>query len=208
MKQFRGTRVDETLAEIADPAHTCLVVWDVQNGLVGRVFNKETYLPGLAAFVNEARGRMPVVYTLITPLPRGFQSGWNIYSQMRRMGVSDPEQLPVFMAPGSPEREIPGEVKPASGDIVLEKSTPNIFLGTNFETLLRNRGITTILFTGIATEVGVETSARDAGARGFYPVIVREGVSSMDREAHERSLANLSRQAIVAGMDELKAVWA
>lgn len=65
------------------------------------------------------------------------------------------------------------------------------------------RGITTLIFTGIATEFGVESSARDASNRGFYPVVVSDCVSSMDKEAHERSLKNLDKLAIVKSSGEL-----
>jgi nicotinamidase-related amidase len=101
------------------------------------------------------------------------------------------------MAPGSPDREIPAAVAPGPKDVAFEKSTPNIFLGTNFEAMLRNRDITTILFTGIATEMGVEHSARDASSRGFFPVVVSDCVSSADQAAHERSLTNMARMLIV-----------
>jgi nicotinamidase-related amidase len=116
---------------------------------------------------------------------------------MRRFNVDDVKKLPSFMAPGSQERMIPEAVEPKSSDVVLEKSFASIFLGTNFEFMLRNRSITTILFTGIATEIGIESSARDASNRGFYPVVVSDCVSSMDREAHERSLKNMDKLFIV-----------
>jgi nicotinamidase-related amidase len=101
------------------------------------------------------------------------------------------------MAIGSKEREIPEIVKPQPTDIVLEKSTASIFIGTNFEYMMRNRGVTTLIFTGIATEFGVESSARDASNRGFYPVVVSDCVSSSDKEAHERSLKNMAKLLIV-----------
>jgi nicotinamidase-related amidase len=63
--------------------------------------------------------------------------------------------------------------------------------------MMRNRGVTTLIFTGIATEFGVESSARDASNRGFYPVVVSDCVSSLDKEAHERSLKNLAKLLIV-----------
>ena len=179
------------------------MIWDVQLGLVGRIFDKETYVERLAAFVKKLRGRVHVAYTLITPLPLRLQSGWNLYAMMRRFGVDDPSKLAGFMAKGSPEREVPSELTPEGDDIVIEKSTQNLFVGTNAEMILRNSGIQTLVFTGIATEIGVETSVRDAGARGFYPVVVSDGVSSMDREAHERSLKGLARIGIVATMDEI-----
>ena len=208
MKQYQGVRIYETLAEIVVPAHTCLVIWDVQLGLVGRVFDRETYVARLATFVKKLRGRVQVAYTVITPLPLRLQSGWNIYSMMRRFGIDDPSKLTSFMDKGSPEREVPGELAPEGDDIVIEKSTQNLFVGTNAEMILRNRGVQTLVFAGIATEIGVETSARDASARGFYPVVVSDGVSSMDREAHERSLKSLARIGIVATMDEIFAAIA
>ncbi len=62
--------------------------------------------------------------------------------------------------------------------------------------MMKNRNIKTIIFTGIATEIGVESSARDASNRGFYPVIVEDCVSSMDKDAHNRSLENMKKMFI------------
>ncbi|HXC64597.1 MAG TPA: isochorismatase family cysteine hydrolase [bacterium] len=203
MKHFQGMEIPENLAEIVDPKHSCLVVWDVQLALTGRVFDKDSYLQRLGPFVSALRGRMPVAYTRITPLDLAFQGAWNIYGQMRRMGVDDPAQLKPFLVPGTPPHSIAPEVAPQPGDLVLDKTSPNLFLGTRFETLMRHRGVRTLLFTGISTEVGIETSARDAGARGFFPVVVKDGVSSMDKDAHERSLLSLGRAALVADMAEI-----
>ena len=189
--------VYETLSEILDPGHSCLIVWDVQNGLVDRIFNKEEFIANLKGLVENLRNKMPVVYTLITPLPRKFQSSWNIYNMMSSYNVKEVDKLPNFMPPGSREREIPEAVKPGKNDIMLDKSTASIFIGTNFENMMRNRGITTLIFTGIATEFGIESSARDASNRGFYPVVVSDCVSSMNKDAHERSLRNLDKIAVV-----------
>jgi nicotinamidase-related amidase len=49
----------------------------------------------------------------------------------------------------------------------------------------------------------VESSARDAANRGFYPVVVSDCVSSMDREAHDRSLKNMARLLLVAHSTEV-----
>jgi nicotinamidase-related amidase len=203
MKDFKGISIPESLAEIVDPRQSCLVVWDVQLALAGRVFDKDDYLRRMGPFVAALRARMLVAYTRITPLDLAYQGAWNLYSQMRRMGVDDPAQLKPFLVPGTPAHGIAPEVAPVEGDLVLDKSSANLFLGTRFETLMRHRGVRTLIFTGISTEVGIETSARDASARGFFPVVVRDGVSSMDREAHDRSLQSLSRAAIVADMDSI-----
>ena len=198
-----GIVVYENLAEIVNPAHSCLIVWDVQNGLVDRIFDKEKFIGNLKTLIHDLRGKMPVVYTRITPPPKGFQSSWFLYSMMRRFNVKEVDKIPPFMAPGSREREIREEVKPEEGDVVLDKPAASIFIGTNFENIMRSRGITTLIFTGIATEIGIESSARDASNRGFYPVVVSDCVSSMDKEAHERSLKNLEKLVIVKRSDEI-----
>jgi nicotinamidase-related amidase len=198
-----GIHIYQNLSEIVSPAHSCLIVWDVQNGLVDRIFNKDEFLRTISGFVGTLREKMPVVYTLITPPPKKFQSSWALYSMMRRYNVADPDKLPRFMTPGSKEREIPEAVKPAETDILLDKPTASIFIGTNFENLMRNRGISTLIFSGIATEMGIESSARDASCRGFYPVVVSDCVSSPDKEAHDRSLKNMDKLMIVRSSSEV-----
>ena len=73
MKTVHGVEIYENLKETVDPVHTCLVVWDVQVGLVNRIFNKDAFLSSLKPLLEGVRGRMPIVYTLITPLPLAYQ---------------------------------------------------------------------------------------------------------------------------------------
>jgi nicotinamidase-related amidase len=192
------------LKEIVDPVHTCLVVWDVQNALVERIFNKEEFVSHLKVLVERLRGKMPIFYTKITPLKNGFQSSWSYYTTMKNFGISPEEavKMPHFMS--KPEaREIYLEVSPTSEDIVIEKSTASIFVGTDFEQMLRNRGITTIMFTGISTEIGIESSARDASNRGFYTVVISDCVSSSNKELHEFALKVLDKMFIVKNSSEI-----
>jgi len=197
MKDAYGVPVYENLREMIEPQHSCLVVWDVQNGLVDKIFNKNEFTPNLKNLIQGLRKRMPVVYTRITPSPKGFDSSWRYYSMMKRFNIDDIGKLPPFMAIGSHDREILDAVQPEPDDIVLDKHTASIFIGTNFEYMMHNRGITTLIFTGISTEIGVESSARDASNRGFYPVIVSDCVSSADKAAHERSLENMAKILVV-----------
>jgi len=203
MKNTNGIIIYKDLTEIVDPKHSCLIVWDVQNGLVDKIFNKEEFIGNLKFLKKSLRGKMPIVYTLITPVPKEFQSSWSFYSMMRRFNVKEVGELPHFMSPGSKEREIPESLRPEEGDIVLDKPAASIFIGTNFEYMMRNRRITTLIFTGIATEIGIESSARDASNRGFFPVVVSDCVSSMDKDAHERSLKNLNKIVIVRSSAEI-----
>jgi|BEDMetMinimDraft_2_1075160.scaffolds.fasta_scaffold02613_2 nicotinamidase-related amidase len=178
----------EEVKKLIRKDNSVLVVWDVQETLVNSIFNKEEFISKLKELIEAARKySVPIVYTKITPYPDKFQ----------------PRYFRRSFNPG----DIIKEVYPEEGDVVLNKNTPSIFVGTNFELMLRNVGITTIVFTGIATNIGVETSARHAQALGFLPVIAKEAVSSSDKEAHERSLANLSKLMPVLSNKEIIERW-
>jgi nicotinamidase-related amidase len=209
VKTLGKLAIFEHLKEIANPEYTALVLWDCQNALVDHIFNKEEFVADLKALLAAARRRkIPVIYTKIAPLPAGYQSGWGIYQAMKRFGVDDPSKIPVFMKPGSPEAEIAASLAPAEGEVVLNKHSPNIFFGTNFEQLMRFRGVQTILFTGIATEYGIEHSAREAAIRGFYTVVVSDCVSSVDKTAHEMALKILPRMCLVLPSKDILKEWA
>jgi nicotinamidase-related amidase len=157
---------------------SALVVWDVQEALVSSIFNKEEFITNLVRIIEKSRSsNIPIFYSKITPLPEKYESPLRKVSGFGRFEPGD----------------VVKEVYPEKNDTVINKNTASFFIGTNFELMLRNAGINTIFFTGIATEMGVETSARHAQNLGFIPVIIQDAVSSRDKEAHERSLKNLAR---------------
>lgn len=196
------------LADIVAPAHTMLVVWDMQNMLIDRVFNKNEVLSSVGALLQASRKiKVPAVYTKITPLPARFQAPASVAQRMKRMGITDPKQMRSPFGDDPQAMEIAGAIAPLGEDIILNKNTASIFMGTNFDYIARNGGIETLIFTGIATDIGIETSARDALVRGYYVVVVSDGVSSMNREAHDRSLANLSGLCEVVSHRDILNVW-
>jgi nicotinamidase-related amidase len=208
MKTLGNLEIFDNLQEMVDPAHTALVIWDCQNLLVNSIFNREDFLKSLKALLAAARlKKIPVVYTLITPLPPGYQSAWGIYQSMKRFNVDDPAKIPVFLKPGSPEAEIHAELSPVEGDVVINKHSPSIFFGTNFEQLMRGREIKTILFTGISTEMGIEHSARESAVRGFYTIVVSDCVSSPDPTTHEMALTIMQRLMLVVPSQEILKEW-
>jgi nicotinamidase-related amidase len=91
--------------------------------------------------------------------------------------------------------------------VVLNKNTASIFIGTNFEYMARNASLSSMVFTGIATEMGVESSARHALNLGFLPVIAKEAVSSSDKDAHLRSLTNMGKLMPVLSNEEILSAW-
>ena len=196
------------LKDIVAQGRTALLIWDVQNALFDRIFNREAFLKNTKRLIEAARARqIPIIYSKITPLPREYESPFRTYMFMKRLGVDDPEKLPQFMTPGTREAEIQEEIAPRDGDFVFKKHTASIFIGTHFEMMMRQRGVETILFSGISTEIGIASSARDSANRGFYTVVVGDCVSSSDREAHDMTLKILKRLCIVSESEVLIRAW-
>lgn len=198
----------KSLKEIVGTDHTALVIWDVQNALVSSIFNKEEFLQNSKLLIKAARSnKIPIIYTKITPLPGDYESSWGTFMLMRRYGVDDPEKLPQFWKGATPESEIHNEVNPMAGDLIIKKHTPSIFIGTHFENMMRNRGINTILFSGISTDIGIDSSARDSANRGFYTIVVQDCVSSSDKEMHEAALKTLGRICLVLPSKDIMEEW-
>lgn len=180
----------ETIQDILNPEHSILVVWDVQNMLVENIFNKEGFMLNLNRVISKARkSGIPVVYTKITPLPQQYFSPARRYF-MKQMLVRNQSQKQV-------ENPLDLSVVPGENEFVMNKSTANIFAGTPFEMMLKNTRRETVIFTGIATEYGIETSARDTLARGYFPVIINDAVSSNSEDVHFHSLKNMKNHNII-----------
>jgi nicotinamidase-related amidase len=208
MSNQTSPTIHTRLKDIVDPSHTALVVWDVQNLLVERIFNREAFLKDSKSLLDKTRkSQIPIIYTKITPLPREYESPFRTYMFMKRFGVDDPEKVPQFLIPGTPEAEIHPEIFPQKGDLVLDKHTASIFIGTHFEQMMRVKGIQTIIFTGITTEIGIASSARDSANRGFYTIVVEDCVSSPDKEMHEYALKVLKHVCIVSSSEDLMKAW-
>jgi nicotinamidase-related amidase len=204
MQNVNGKTIYSNIEEIVEPKHTVLVVWDVQNMLVNSIFNREEFIANLTMLIDSARkSGIPIFYTAIQFLPPRFQSQAWLYAMNKRFSNQQRQQKP----PTRGDLEL--TIHPRDEEIVINKHTASVFIGTHFEQMIRNATIETIVFTGISTEFGIESSARDAFNRGFYSVIVSDAVSSMDKEAHERSLDNMRKlvSAIVTSRD-ISRIWA
>jgi nicotinamidase-related amidase len=202
MQDIDGKTIYSTVQEIVEPSHTALVVWDVQNLLVDFIFNKEEFIRNINFLINSARKiKIPIFYTSVEKLPNKYESSARLYTYTK-LFASHQKSMPL-----PPEkRDLSLAIKKEQDEILITKHTASIFIGTDFERMIRNAGITTIIFSGISTELG-ESSARDALNRDFYPVIVSDAVSSSDKDAHMRSLQDMERFLTVISTDELASIW-
>ena len=160
MQKIGEKIVYNTNEEILNPSHTALVLWDVLRAFEKIIFNKEEFSKNLNSIVELARkSKIPIFFTSVQTLPKRFESSANIYT-VGKLGF---DRLFEQFAP----EDMDFAIKPKQEEIVINKHTASIFIDTGFERMLRNAGIITVVFTGIATEFGVESSARDAFNEDF-----------------------------------------
>ncbi|WP_369173810.1 isochorismatase family protein [Streptomyces sp. R28] len=74
------------------------------------------------------------------------------------------------------------------GDIEIVKRTIGGFQGTGLDDRLRERGVATLVFGGIATNLGVESTARAAGDLGYELVFVEDAMTAFTAAEHEASV--------------------
>ncbi len=93
-------------------------------------------------------------------------------------------------------------VKPAEGEMVVIKRGVSALTGTELNPVLRAKGITTLVLTGIATNFVVEGTARDAVDNGYSVVVLKDCCASFTDELHQFSLQVLPQLTTISTADE------
>jgi biuret amidohydrolase len=91
------------------------------------------------------------------------------------------------------------ELAPVAGEVVLDKPGKGAFYATDLEHLLRNRGITHLVVTGVTTEVCVHTTVREANDRGLECLVLSDCVGSYFPEFQEVGLRMIAAQGGIFG---------
>lgn len=106
----------------------------------------------------------------------------------QRAGITLRAGDPASLLRGSPGYDMVPELKPAQGDIIVDKTANGAFCGTDLEMILRSQGITHLLFTGCTTDVCVHTTLREANDRKFQCLLVEDACASCDPYAHQAAV--------------------
>ena len=205
------------------PAETALIIVDMQNayaspgGYIDLAGFDISGAPraiekiGQAAAAARAAG-MPVIF---------FQNGWdpdyveaggpgspnwhksNALKTMRQR----PELYGKLLAKGGWDYELVADLPPQPGDIVVAKPRYSAFFNTNLDSLLRARGIRALVFTGIATNVCVESTLRDSFFLEYFSVVLHDATHHAGPDfIQQASLYNIEKFfGWVSSTDEFRA---
>jgi nicotinamidase-related amidase len=94
---------------------------------------------------------------------------------------------------GTFEHALISSLAPATGELVIDKNTSSAFNSTGIEWLLRNLEVETLVLTGVATDMCVETTARDAADRGFNVIVVEDATATFFEHHHRAALSGFAR---------------
>jgi nicotinamidase-related amidase len=113
--------------------------------------------------------------------------------QLLALPADEPMKKPGTPAPPPEALYFSEDAQVQASDLVVTKRQWGAFYGTDLEQLLRRRHIKTIVLGGIATNYGVESTARAAYDQGFELVFAEDAMSGMKAEAHAFSCENVFR---------------
>lgn len=178
--------------EIA-PRQSAVIVVDMQNAFVskGGMFDLAGFdVSGAAAAVETTRrllascrrAGMPVVYLQMSYRPdlsdAGDAASPNFHKELGMVMMRQrPELRGRLLVDDTWDWQIVDALKPRPGDKIVRKSRYSGFCGTDLEAWLRARDIRHLFFTGVATNVCVESTARDAFFAEFWPVLVEDAMN-------------------------------
>jgi nicotinamidase-related amidase len=115
------------------------------------------------------------------------------------MRIGDKGPMGRILIRGEAGHDIIPELYPVNGEPVIDKPGKGAFYQTDLDLMLRNRGIETLLVTGVTTEVCVHTTVREANDRGYRAIVVGDCCGSYFPEFHEVGLRMIAAQGGIFG---------
>jgi len=192
MKSVYGINIPRTLEEVCDPQRIALLVYDMQVGILSQIKNPEQITRQVLKVVSAARDAgVRVFFSRHLSLPKELMGMFQFRMAMAWQRTDSPEQVEPWFLRDAPGFEIIPELSPRPTEGVFDKLTMSAFEGTWLDFALRDCGITAFIIIGVATEIGIEPTARHGADLGYIPVLVADACGAGDEEAAKRSIENL-----------------
>jgi nicotinamidase-related amidase len=192
MDELNGLNVPQSLGDVCRPDTLGLLVYDMQVGILEQVADRDRVIQSVAEVLEAARtAGVRTYFTRHVTLPVELMGVaqlrmWRAWQRVDRL-----EDVRSPFLPDAPQTQIVPELSPTEREAVLDKLTFSAFAGTPLELALRGAGVGAIAIVGVATEIGIEPTARHAGDLGFIPVVVTDACAAGNPEAGARSLDSL-----------------
>jgi nicotinamidase-related amidase len=192
MKRVYGLSIPETLEEVCDPQRIALLVYDMQVGILNQIKNANQITQQVLKVLTAAReARVRVFFSRHLSLPKELMGVFQFRMAMAWQRVDSPDQVNPWFLRDAPGFQITPELLPLPSEGVFDKLTMSAFEGTWLDFALRDCGINAFIIVGVATEIGIEPTARHGADLGYIPVVVTDACAGGNEEAAKRSIDSL-----------------
>jgi nicotinamidase-related amidase len=192
MKTAYGLSIPKTLEEVCDPQRVALLVYDMQVGILSQIKNADEITRKVSKVLTAARDAgVRVFFSRHLSLPKELMGMFQFRMAMAWQRVDSPGQVNPWFLRDAPGFQIVPELSPRSSEGVFDKLTMSAFEGTWLDFALRDCGITAFIIVGVATEIGIEPTARHGADLGYIPVLVTDACGGGSEEAAKRSIESL-----------------
>ncbi len=194
-----------------DPATTALLIIDMQRDFVepggfGEALGNDVSLlrraiPPIQRVLQVVRAAgMLVVHTReghrpdLSDLPPAKRARGRLKS-----GIGDPGPMGRILVLGEYGNGIVDELQPLPGEPVVDKPGKGAFYATDLDKILKNRGIKSLIVTGVTAEVCVQATVREANDRGYECLVLADCIASYFPEFYEMTLKMVKAQGGIFG---------
>jgi biuret amidohydrolase len=192
MKRAYGLSIPQTLEEVCDPHRVALVVYDMQVGILSQIKNPEQITTQVLKVLGAARDAgVRVFFSRHLSLPKESMGMSQYRMAMAWQHKDSPEQVNPWFLRDAPGFQIAPELQPRPNEGVFDKLAMSAFEGTWLDFALRDCSINAFIIVGVATEIGIEPTARHGADLGYIPVLVADACGTGNEEAAQRSVESL-----------------
>jgi nicotinamidase-related amidase len=192
MKKVFELDIPQTLEEVCDPKRVALLVYDMQVGILSQIKNADQVTRQVLKVVAAARNaRVRVFFSRHLSLPKELMGMFQFRMAMTWQQTDSPEQVKPWFLREAAGFQITPELTPLPTEGVFDKLTMSAFEGTWLDFALRDCGINAFIVVGVATEIGIEPTARHGADLGYIPVVVTDACGAGDEQAARRSIESL-----------------
>jgi nicotinamidase-related amidase len=161
-------------------------------GILRRIKNADAITQQVLKVLTAARAAgVRVFFSRHLSLPKELMGVFQFRMALAWQRTNLPEQITPWFLRDTPAFQIIPELSPRSSEGVFDKLTMSAFEGTWLDFALRDCGINAFIIVGVATEIGIEPTARHGADLGYVPVVVTDACGAGNEEAAKRPIESL-----------------
>ena len=199
------------------PSRTAIILIDLQNdiirnpngpfyGAIAEQVKSKRVVENVVRLTDGARAAGALIFYITVVRRKDYADVVNQINAFVAAGKAPPPKQQVSLVEGTRGAQLVDELTPLAGDYVLVKKRRSAFYQTELDFHLRGRNITTLAIGGVATDLGVENTVRDAWDRDYNVVVLEDISVAVPSAAHDYAIANVfPRMARIMTTDRILA---